>query len=465
MQGIERSLGEGDLSGFVRTVSGVIPVAFLSLPFFTTISVLHESRSLTETLERTFNAAPSRRSRKILWFTDTLTDLNGPSETIRRLGWLSVKEGLELIPVACLGNDTATQDLPPQLIRLPAIWSYTPSFFSTFTLHVPSLLSAMKLVCDTAPDEILISTPGPVGLIGLLAARLLHAPCRAIYHTDFGAQARMVLGDETVARGIDEYVRWFYGQCDTTCVPTRHYMRLLEDRGYDRKRMQLFRRGVEHETFKSVPEARGECGRQFGLRADGLVMIYAGRISKEKNMDFLADLYEQLCSEMHVPVSLVLVGDGPYLNVMKSRLGGCSDVHFAGRIPRTELPLLYSAADLMLFPSVTDTFGMVVLEAQACGLPVIVTDVGGPQEVILPDRTGVVVRAGDINAWSAAVRAIHELILHEPETYVEMCQRARSHVLNTYDWKFVLSDLFGLDTQEPSPVSSSVELTDAPLAR
>jgi glycosyltransferase involved in cell wall biosynthesis len=122
-------------------------------------------------------------------------------------------------------------------------------------------------------------------------------------------------------------------------------------------------------------------------------------------------------------VSMVVVGDGPYLKEMKHKLEGTSCV-FTGYQDGDELAALYAACDLFVFPSTTDTFGNVVLEAQASGLPVIVTDSGGPQENIIPQETGFITPANDEQALFEAIKSF----LLNPERTDVMGKRARAYM-------------------------------------
>lgn len=437
------ALKRGDLGALVRHVSSLIPTLFLSLPFLTTLNVLYGSRTLLGTLRKRFDCEPNRNTRRILWFSDTLTDLNGPSETIRHLAWLSRNRGLRLIPVASLLEGEFTDAIPPQTLSLPPVWTFTPSFFQNYTLRVPSLLRALKTITESNPDEILISTPGPVGLLGVLASRALHVPCRSIYHTDFASQASFILGDEQMSRGIDDYIRWFYSLSDSVMVPTREYIRILGRRGYDTSRMSLFRRGIETELFTPDSDARAWLRDTHGVR-EGFTLLYAGRVSRDKDLELLAQAYERV-RRSHPEVNLVVCGDGPYLADMQARLRGQDRTHFVGRVARTELPRFYAAADLLVFPSTTDTFGMVVLEAQACGLAAMVSTVGGPREVVRDGKSGFVVEAGSVDAWASALERVYSGWRDDREGYEHYGQFAREYVTITYNWNAMLNDLFGIE--------------------
>jgi glycosyltransferase involved in cell wall biosynthesis len=455
---VTTALKDGDLLGLVKSVSTFLPGVFLSLPFFTSMNVLSTSRILHEQLEVQYVLPRYRRKKKVLWFTDTLGDLNGVSETLKELVTLARKRNLDLTIMTCLApdeNGVHSLEKNPRVVDLPCIHSYTPEFFNTYTLRVPSVLGTLKLASDYEPDEIYISTPGAVGLLGLLIARLFHVQCTAVYHTDFTNQFKFIIDDTTMCRFTEEYVNWFYSQADTIAVPTQHYAQELAKRGMSLAKLRQFRRGIDPLVFAPVG-SKEYLLKEFGI-TDGVTLLYSGRISKEKNIDFLFKLYEKLV-EQHPKINLILAGDGPCLAEYKKRYKKCKRIHFSGRVARKELPKLYASSDIFVFPSVTDTFGMVVLEAQCCGVPAVVSDCGGPQEIIINGKTGYVAAANDLEDWSNKILAIVEMIRAYPYLYLELRAAARKHIVSTYNWNNVLNDIFGTIGQYD--YENDVEMTE-----
>ena len=441
------NLSAGDLAGLIQSISGFLPVFFLSLPYLTTMNVLNESRGLQDKLDQSFGCAKDNKNKRILWFTDSLTDLNGPSETIQKLAWLSCDHGVQLMPVTCLLDPEKELALPPQVINLPLIWQYKSSIFNLYTLRIPSLLGSLKIISELEPDEIIVSTPGPIGLIGILAAKLLHIPSTAIYHTDFAQQGIHVCEDEAVFKIIEGYQRWFHSLFDKVKVPTKEYISILAERGFDPKRMSIFLRGIEKDHFSPKPNAKKLLKENYGVPKHGLTLLYAGRISREKHTDFIGEIYEKLLEK--IPhVTLIFAGSGPepYFSDFKKSMSRYPNVHFPGRLERQQLPDFYSGCDLMVFPSTTDTFGMVILEAQACGLPALVSDVGGPKEIITDGKTGFSLKALDLDSWVDCIINMYHLMYNDPVEYAEMRSLARDIVINKYDWNKVIADIFGIDT-------------------
>ncbi|MBD3320571.1 MAG: glycosyltransferase [Chitinivibrionales bacterium] len=437
---LSEHIKHADIFGVVKSASSSLPGIFLSVPFFTTLHILNDSRALCDKLLDKFGTSRVRKKKRILWFTDTLTDLNGVAETLRKLGRLAFDRNLDLQLVTCVLPNANRKMLPPNILELPCIHTYTPSYFDTYTLRIPPVLASIKMIYDQDPDEIYISTPGPIGMLGLLCAKLLHLPCTNIYHTDFTRYAKQIVGDEAVCNIVEDCLRFFYSMADTVSVPTRQYISLLEKRGIPKEKMVRFKRGIDPNVFVPSENAGQILEDTCGI-ADGITLMYSGRISREKSVDFLGDVYERI-TQKHHNVNLVLAGNGPYYDEFREKMARFPRVKFVGRIPRQQLPLLYSASHCFVFPSVTDTFGMVVLEAQACSLPAIVSDFGGPQEIIVNGKTGYVATANDIDAWIAKIDGMINMINHYPDLYREMRSNARRHVLSTYDWDLVLQDIF-----------------------
>jgi glycosyltransferase involved in cell wall biosynthesis len=369
---------------------------------------------------------------------------------MRELAWAAHRTGRTMKLVTSLTPQEDPAGLPPNLISLPCVYHVTPEFYKAYTLRLPSVLRALDRIAEEEPDEIVVSTPGPVGLVGLAAARLLGIPCRGVYHTDFTRQAEQFIGDEGVAAAVEMYTRWFFKLMDEVLVPTQQYMLLLADRGLEPRRMKLFRRGVDPAFATCDPARQAELRRRLGL-ADAPVLLWVGRLGLEKNLGFLFDVYRRVAADAP-GVRLVLVGEGPERERLQREWAGDPNVVFTGRVERAELPHYYGLADVFVFPSLTDTFGMVVLEAQSCGLPAVVTDVGGPQEIVRGGESGLVVPAGDLAGWAGAVSWYALMRRDDPAGATALREAIRGSTRNRYSWEQVLADVMG---PRPEPVAPS----------
>src|SRR5205814_189323 len=197
------------------------------------------------------------------------------------------------------------------------------------------------------------------------------------------------------------YMHWFYGQLDTVFVNSEEYRQSWVRRGFDPSKLKILPRGLDNELFHP---GRRDCAffEKFGASNGEVRLLYVGRISREKDLDVLADAYRRLRDE-GLAVQLFVVGHGPYSEALAQSL---PEAVFTGYLRGKELATAYASADIFVFPSTTDTFGNVILEAQACGVPVIVSDSGGPKELVEDRTNGLITRSRDVNDFTRAIRSL-----------------------------------------------------------
>ncbi len=223
--------------------------------------------------------------------------------------------------------------------------------------------------------------------MGLLGAKLMNIPCTGFYHTDFALQAKKIVEDKSASDMLESYTKWFYSLTDNIKIPTLDYINILKGRGFDPAKMSIFRRGIDLTLFSPSNQEQVRPPFLHGADRGQITLLYVGRVSRDKGLDSLLETYRKIVEE-RPRTKLLVVGDGPYLQILMEKAKDLPLVVFTGRIEQEQLPDLYRRADLFLFPSVTDTFGRAVLEAQACGVPAIVSDMGGPKENIIEGVTG-----------------------------------------------------------------------------
>jgi glycosyltransferase involved in cell wall biosynthesis len=197
----------------------------------------------------------------------------------------------------------------------------------------------------------------------------------------------------------------------------------LTEKGIPKEKIRFYTRGIDNRRFH--PSKRnGFYSQRYNLKDDVLKLLYVGRVSKEKNVTVLEDVFRNLCT-LRKGVHLVIIGEGPYYDEMKKRMSGLP-VTFTGFLGGEDLTQAYASGDIFVFPSTTDTFGNVVLEAQASGLPVVVTDEGGPKENMIPEKTGFVVPSSDGGTFT---RSLLKLI-DNPSLLKNMKKKAREYTEN-----------------------------------
>ncbi len=423
----EKDIANGNLLKIVRNLASAIPGVFLTLPFFSSIMHLYKGRNMLHELQNRFGCTGDSSSKRILWFTDTLDDLNGVSMTLTRVLEISRKKNYPITVVSSQKN----RDDDAHYMNLPQVYSFDLPFYESYHICVPSILKAIDRIYIYRPDKIIISTPGPVGLLGLLIAKMMQVECVGVYHTDFTAQASSIQDDEGLGGLIEDLTTRFYQMMSEVRVPTNAYIELLVNRGIDRDKMKFFPRGLETELFSPRKHSRTYLQHEYKLQ-EGFYMLYTGRISRDKDLDII--LYAFHILEKQFPnIYLLMAGDGPHKKDFQAHYRS-KRIIWLGRIKRETLPDIYSGCDLMLFPSTTDTFGMSVLEAQACGLPALVSNQGGPKEIIIDGRSGYVMSDSFPESWKDMIEKFINWKTEDPEALRKMRIESRENALKKVSW-------------------------------
>ena len=353
-------------------------------------------------MERRFaSVLPPRAERpRRAWLTDTFDDLNGVARTIRTLASLAAKTDRPITVVTCRTDLPAT-DFP--LRHFAPVGTFVLPEYPQQTLTAPPVLDMLAWLEAAALEELIISTPGPVGLVGRLAGPLLGLRMRGVYHTDFPNYLRQWTEDDLMGDLAWRFMRWFYGPMERVYVPSQAYLEQLAEAGFERERLRVLPRGVDISIFR--PDRRDEAFWKGWGRHGGLKFLYVGRIAEEKNLRALIEAWKRLY-ERPGEATLILVGDGPAREALQ-RSCARPDVVFTGALYGETLAIAYASADIFVFPSLTDTFGNVVLEAHASGLPAIVADRGGPPEIVRSHGSGLVT-TGDPAALAEAMRRLRD---------------------------------------------------------
>lgn len=244
------------------------------------------------------------------------------------------------------------------------------------------------------PDLVHVATEGPLGWSAVRAARHLGVPVTSDFRTRFDEYGRHYAWEGAVAL-VRAYLRAFHNRTDRTFVPTHELQRQLGELGFER--LTVSTRGVDASQF--APRYRSRTLRaQWGATDDVPVVLTVGRLAVEKNLNVALAAFAAI--RQRVPgARLVMVGDGPQRSVLRRR---CPDIVFAGIQHGEPLAAYYASADLFLFPSLTETFGNVVVEAMASGLPVVAFDTAAAGMHVRTGENGWLVPVGDAAAFTRA---------------------------------------------------------------
>jgi len=276
------------------------------------------------------------------------------------------QRGVQGFEIEILGTDPGVDR------RLPAVAELDVPYYPGLRIGVSSLSAAVEALAEGAFDVIHACSPGPVGVAGALVSRGVGLPLVGSYHTELTAYARLRSGERRLAEAMEWAVGAFYRACDLVLSPSPASNAALADIGVRASAVARWDRGVDSARFDPAL-------RDASSLAGAVTVLYAGRITREKGVDLLADAFlsaRARDSRLH----LVLAGGGPERDLVRERVGEAAT--FLGWLEGEQLARAYASADVLLFPSRTDTFGQVILEAQASGLPVVAVAAGGPLSLI-----------------------------------------------------------------------------------
>jgi glycosyltransferase involved in cell wall biosynthesis len=294
--------------------------------------------------------------------------------------------GVEGFEIEVVGTDPAVDR------RLSAVSEFEVPYYPGLRIGVPSLAAAVQTLTEGTFDLIHVCSPGPAGIAGALVSRGIGVPLVGSYHTELTAYAGLRSGDRFISQAMETVVGGFYGACDLVLSPSPASDAALAQIGVASQRVKRWDRGVDTNRFD--PGLRRPSGPPGAIN-----VLYVGRISHEKGADLLADAF--LRAQARDPrLRLVLVGGGPEEARLRARVGDRAE--FLGWLDGLALARAYASADIFLFASRTDTFGQVILEAQASGLAVVAAAAGGPLSLI-EDRVSGMLCDPDAAALADAV--------------------------------------------------------------
>jgi len=376
---------------------------------------------------------------RVAYFPDSFHEVNGVAHTSRNfesfarrrdLPFLCVRAGDREQAIAKSGN-VWTLELPRGLLSFAL--EKDLRFDPAFPRHVPLIGEVLE---QFRPDLIHITGPSDVGALGAALALDRGLPLAASWHTNLHEYAarrsewflRMLPERQSVTTGqkIEDLTMMvatkFYSMAQVLFAPNQELCQMLE-RSTSRP-CHLMARGVDAELFDPARRNRAKEDRDQ-------LLGYVGRLSVEKNMALLAQVQQELEMKGHRSFRFLIVGHGSEEAWLRERL---PRAEFTGVLKGEALAQAYANMDLFVFPSHTDTFGNVVLEALASGVPAIVTPDGGPKSIVRDGETGRIVPDAEFAAAAAG-------ILGAPEKHARMREAARAYAL-TASWDAVFENVY-----------------------
>lgn len=315
---------------------------------------------------------------KVAFFAEILyEDKDGASRTMFQL--------IKRIPSDRFDFMFIYGDGPDKLFNFPSLKVPTLKIPSNknYTLSVPALIKKglIRRLDDFGPDIVHIATPSFLGHFAVIYARKRHIPVVSIYHTHFISYIDYYLKHTPFLIGLAKrYIsskkKWFYNQCDCIYVPTRTIKQELMSYGIQASKMQLWERGIDHELFNPLKRDPAKLQEITGNKLPTL--LFVSRLVWEKNLEMLFNIY-RLIKLRGIECNFLVAGDGLARKACEHEMPGAI---FLGHVNHDELAILYASSSIFIFPSISETYGNVILEAQASGLPCVIANGGGSKDLI-----------------------------------------------------------------------------------
>jgi glycosyltransferase involved in cell wall biosynthesis len=366
----------------------------------------------------------ARKGLKIAVVTETYPpEINGVAMTISRMvaGLQRRHHRIQLIRPRQNRQDSPAREhnFEEVLQRGVAIPRY-----DSLRMGLPARQALLRLWTAKRPDLVHIVTEGPLGWSALSAATKLKIPCSSDFHTNFQSYSRHY-GIGWLKKPIAAYLRSFHNRTSCTLVPTVAMAAYLKQHGY--LNLRVVARGVDTHLFH--PGRRSAVLRQqWGIEPQQPVVIYVGRLAPEKNLPVVLQAFSAM-KAVRPDARLVLVGDGPQRAALQAANPGCI---FAGMRTGEDLAAHYASGDVFVFPSTTETFGNVTVEAMASGLAVIAYDYAAAAQHIDHGRNGLV---AEFDNAGECIRLAASLI-NDQRRIAELGRRARD-TAERIDWEHV----------------------------
>ncbi|AXJ01636.1 Glycosyltransferase involved in cell wall bisynthesis [Cyclonatronum proteinivorum] len=365
---------------------------------------------------------------KIALFTGNYVHIkDGVSLTLNRLvRYLTEERGFD---VRVFGPDIRPRAIEPAgtFVEVPSVPAPGRPEYRV-SLFLPEVhrhdIEAFK------PDLIHIATPDFLGLAALRFALRHNIPVLSSYHTHFSSYLRYY-GLEALEGVLWKYLRWFYERCDLVVSPSESMNAYLTRNGLPADKVGLWTRGVETGIFS--PEKRSQAFRQqCGFAPDDVVVSYISRLVWEKDPRTFIDAVNR-AQQLDPKIRVLVGGDGPARAQMEAEL---PEAVFTGFAFGEELAVLYASSDIFVFPSDTETFGNVTLEAMSSGVPALVANAVGSKSLVVNEETGYVLPVADVQSFSWAILRLSQ----DNALRQRMAQQARTRALS-FDWQHVMESL------------------------
>lgn len=362
---------------------------------------------------------------KIAIFTDTFyPEINGVARTLKRFTDYLDEQNIsfQVFAPKTISNEYVTD-------HIHRFESLSFFLYPECRLALPNLLQIKEELQNFSPDLIHVATPFNMGLCGVYYAKKLNIPLVGSYHTDFDHYLHYY-DLQFLSKLVWKYMNWFHSPFQKIFVPSNTTRQQLQHRNF--RNLEIWPRGVDCHLFH--PHYEKKAVREKYTISKKYLLSYVGRLAPEKDVDTLLAVTQSIPPEINKDIQWLWVGDGPLREELESKAP--DNVTFTGFLKGEELAEIYCASDLFVFPSPTETFGNVALEALASGTPVIGANSGGVKNIIHTEVTGLLCESGKAQEFINAI--IH--LLSRDSLRWQMGMEGRKYALSQR-WDLIFDDL------------------------
>ncbi len=364
---------------------------------------------------------------KIAIFTDTFSpEINGVTKNLDRLLNYFSEAGIKYLVFAPETEPRIDNIHEKNVVRMKSLNFF---LYPELKFSLPNYLKIKSKLAKFNADLFHLITPFNIGLTGLYAARQTDTPLVASYHTNFD-QYLDYYQINFLEKAAWKYLRWFHDQAMRNYCPSEETKNELAKRDFIN--LDIWGRGIDAKLFS--PEHKSQQFIEKNALEDKITLLYVGRLAREKNLSLLIESFKRLNQKYKKKIELIITGDGPELKRLQKELP--DNVIFTGFKNGIELSRIYASADIFAFPSVTETYGNVVIEAMASGLPVVAVLAGGVKENLINNYNGLASKKNDEAEFTAR---LEELIVNDKLRKL-LAHNARQHALEQ-SWDHVFEKL------------------------
>ena len=364
---------------------------------------------------------------KIAIFTDTFSpEINGVTKNLDRLLNYFSEVGIEYLVFAPETEPRIENIHEKNVVRMKSLDFF---LYPELKFSLPNYIKIKSKLSQFKADLFHLITPFNIGLTGLYAARQTDTPLVASYHTNFD-QYLDYYQINFLKKAAWKYLRWFHDQALRNYCPSEETKNELAKRDFIN--LDIWGRGIDPELF--APKHRSQKFIERNGLKDKITLLYVGRLAREKNLSLLIESFKRLNQKYKKKIELIITGNGPELKRLKKELP--DNVIFTGFKSGVELSQIYASADIFAFPSVTETYGNVVIEAMASGLPVVAVMAGGVKENLINNYNGLAAEEDEAAEFKAR---LEELIVND-KLRKTLAHNARNYALDQ-SWDHVFEKL------------------------